>query len=164
MKKILTIISFILFTSCFVHKGTYVDNKCRPKNPNFKLSKSNFHETGKIFFKKIYLSSGNIKSFGFGFYSDGHLVHFASNGTNNLTQNDVAEKNWQNAQHVGYWRTEGNKIKIEYFVCGNSGVYIEKEDEIKNDTLIFYRDCGTTNPFKSVKCNEKFVLSDLYLK
>ena len=76
-------------------------------------------------------------------------------------EKDVTDKNWNSAMYIGYWRVENDIIKIEYFVCGNYGDYIRKQGEIKGDTIIFERDCGTPNPFKSIRCDEKYVLSDM---
>lgn len=162
MKNFTVAISFILLcTSCLVHKGQWVNGECRPKNPNFKLLKVPFNRSEKLTFNRVYQMGVNVKSFGIGFYSDGRLIFFVTTGDNELNRSDVLGKKWENAGAIGYWRAEGNQIKIEYFVCGDFGTYIEKKGEIKGDTLIFERDCGTSNPFKSVKCPEKYVLSDL---
>ena len=164
MKKIILIISLILFcTSCFIKQGYWIDDKCRPKNPNFKLLKIPFKETDKLVFNKIYLSNSNVKSaFGIGFYQDGRIIHLVAKGNNYLLEKDVIYTNWNNALYIGYWRVEKDKIKIEYFLCGDFGVYIRKQGVINGDTIFFDRDCGVPyNPFKSVKCPEKYVLSDM---
>ena len=162
MRKFLLIISLFVFcTSCFIHKGQMANGQCRPKSPDFTVLKSPFKETDKLVYNKIYLSDSNIKSYGIGFYQDGRLIYLVSKGNNDLDQKDVYDRNWNNSMYIGYWRVENDKIKIEYFVCGNSGVYIRKQGEIKGDTIIFERDCGTSNPFKTVKCPDKYILSDM---
>jgi len=162
MKKIILIISLVLFcTSCLIHTGQMINGQCRPKKPNFKLLKIPFKETDKLVYNKIYLSDSNIKSYGIGFYQDGRLIYLVSKGNNDLLEKDVIDKNWNSVMYIGYWRVENDKIKIEYFVCGNSGVYIRKQGEVKGDTIIFERDCGTSNPFKTIKCPEKYILSDM---
>lgn len=162
MKKIFLKISLIFFcTSCFIHKGKIINGQCRPKNPNFKLSKINFLDSDKLASNKIYISLNNTKASGYGFYSDGRLIFFHSKDGFALKIEDVINKNWDNAQAIGYWRFAGDKIKTEYFSCSNSGDYIRKQGQIKGDTIIFERNCGASNPFKSVKCPEKYILSDM---
>ncbi|MDR2221572.1 MAG: hypothetical protein LBE34_02420 [Flavobacteriaceae bacterium] len=162
MKNILSVISIIILcTSCFVHKGEWIGDGCRPKNPNFKLVNTSFKETNKLVFNKVYLS--NRKSFGIGFYPNGHLLHFVAKGESFLIDEDVSQRNWNNAQHIGYWRVEEEKIKIEYFVCGNSGTYIGRQGEIKGDTIFFEEKCGS-NPFKQEICYDKYILSDMSFK
>lgn len=166
MKKILLVSLILLCTSCFVHKGRWINNEqCRPKNPNFRLLNTSFKTTNLLVFNKVYTFNGDKKE-GFGFYSDGRVIQFFDYSSSiqnyvTLTPDFTKLKNWKNARYIGYWRAENDKIKIEYFVCGNSGVYIRKQGEIKGDTIIFERDCGTSNPFKTLKCPEKYILSDI---
>lgn len=164
MKQIMLITSILLFcTSCFIHKGVIINGHCRPKNSNFDLQKTSFKETNKLVYNKIYMSSSR-KSFGIGFYQDGRLIYLVAKGNSDLLKQDVFTINWDNAMYIGYWRIDKDEIKIQYFVCGNSGVYIRKQGKIKGDTIIFERDCGTSNPFKTIKCSEKFILSDMSFK
>lgn len=105
------------------------------------------------------------KKHAFGFYKDGRLIlTFDYNkdiqNYDILFQNFIQNNDWNNARFTGYWRVEKDKIEVEYFVCGNLGDYIRKQGEIKGDTIFFERDCGT-NPFKTIKCPEKYVLSDM---
>lgn len=161
MKKIILIIGLILFcTSCFLQIGRWEEGKCRPKNPSFKLLKKPFKETEKLTFNKVYVADNFTKATGYGFYSKGRLICFDTKDGFALKKDDVVGKNWNNAIAIGYWRVEKDKIEIQYFVCGDSGVYIIKQGEIKGDTIIFERNCGS-NPFKTVKCPEKYVLSDM---
>jgi hypothetical protein len=116
-------------------------------------------------FNKVYTFNGDKKD-AFGFYSDGRFMQIFDYNRNiqnyiTLSPDFIKLKNWKNARFIGYWRVENDKIKIEYFVCGNSGVYIRKQGEIKGDTIIFERDCSTSNPLKTVKCPEKYILSDM---
>jgi hypothetical protein len=161
MKKIL-LISLVLFcTSCFIHKGQRINGQCRPKNPTFKLLKISFKEIDKLTFNRVYIADNFTKAVGYRFYSDGRLIFIHSKDGFALKPDDVINKKWNNAQAIGYWRIEGDKIKTEYFSCSNSGDYIREQGEIKGDTIIFERDCGTSNPFKTVKCPEKYILSDM---
>lgn len=163
MKNIITtLILILLCTSCFVHKGQNLNNgQCRPKNPNFKLLRVSFSETNKLAFNKIYIANDKTNAVGYGFYSDGRIIYLHSKDGFMLRAEDVIGKTWNNAPAIGYWRVEGSRIRTEYFSCSNSGVYIRKQGEIKGDTIIFERDCGTSNPFKTVKCPEKYILSDM---
>lgn len=162
MKKTLLIISLILFsTSCIVRKGQWEGDQCRPKNPNFNILKTPFNSTDKLVINKVYIADNLTRAIGYGFYSDGRLMYYYSKDGFALKTEDVVNKKWYNARFIGYWRFTNDKIYIEYFVCGNSGDYIRKQGEIKGDTIIFERDCGTSNPFKTIKCPEKYILSDM---
>lgn len=166
MKKLTIIIGLVfLCTSCFVRKGYWVESKCRPKKVNFKLLKKTFNETDKLVFNKVYTLNGDKKQ-ALGFYKDGRLIlTFDYNkdiqNYDILSQDFIQNNDWNNARFIGCWRVENDKIEVEYFVCGNSGDYIRKQGKIKRDTIIFERDCGTSNPFITVKCPEKYVLSDM---
>lgn len=162
MKKIILIISLIFAcTSCIVKKGQWIDEgKCRAKKANFTLIKTPFEETTKLVFNKVYLGGINTKSYGISFYPDGRLVYFVSKGNNDLTNKDIMGKNWDNAMYIGYWRVKKDEIKLQYFVCGNSGTYIEKKGTIKGDTIFFERICGS-NPFNKEICFDKYTLSKM---
>ena len=162
MKRIISIIGLILFcTSCFVNKGQRVNGQCRPKNQHFKLAKTPFNGTDKLVINKVYVADNSTKAFGYGFYSDGRLIFLHSKDGFALKPEDVFNKRWENAPAMGYWRIEGKIIKTEYFSCSNSGDYIRKQGDIKGDTIFFERDCGTSNPLKTIKCPEKYILSDM---
>ena len=69
-------------------------------------------------------------------------------------------ENWENAPNIGYWRVEDNKIKVEYFLCGDSGFYKREQGEIKGDTLVFYQ--TLFSPIKGKVVRETlYVLSDM---
>lgn len=166
MRKFIIIMSVIFFcTSCFVHKGQWNGEQCRPKKPNFRILKTPFKETHKLVFNRVYTLNGDNKE-AIGFYKDGRFIMIFNYDKNiqnyvTLSQNFIKNNNWKNSRFIGYWRVEKDKIKIEYFVCGDFGTYIEKHGVIKGDTIFFERDCGTSNPFKTIKCPEKYVLSDM---
>jgi hypothetical protein len=161
MKKIVLVTSLILIcTSCFIHKGRWENGQCRPKNPNFKILKTPFKETDKLSFNKIYIADNYTKAMGYGFYSGGRLIYFFSVDDFGLKEKDILGKNWDNAEFVGYWRIENENIKVQYFSCGNSGVYIDRIGKIKGDTIFFERGCSS-NPFKRKICWDKYVLSDM---
>jgi hypothetical protein len=163
-KSFFLLFIFFLLTSCFIHKGKYYDGICRPKNENFKLSKVNHKLTDKLVFNRVYISNNVTKANGYVFLSDGRMISLHSKDGFELKLEDVVDKNWRNAPSIGYWRTNNNKILIEYFVCSNSGYYIKKNGEFKNDTIIFDKDCGTSNPFKSVKCPEIYTVSNFSIE
>lgn len=159
MKNIIVIIFLIFFTSCGVRHSIGVEGQCRPKRNSFKLLKIPFRETDRLSFKKIYLAGVNLKSFGIGFYPDGRMVYFIARGNNELTENDVIGKNWNNAEFIGYWRVENDGIKIEYFVCGDFGTYIQEQGKIKGDTIFFYQ--NSPFPFKKEVYEHHYFLSNL---
>ncbi|SZD74359.1 Uncharacterised protein [Candidatus Ornithobacterium hominis] len=161
MKKLVLLFSLLsLCNSCFfMHKGTWGNGMCRPKRPNFKLLKTPFKETNLLVFDKTYLGK-SITSFALKFYSDGRLIFFTSQDGFTIKPIDTFNKRWENAPNIGYWRVEDNKIKVEYFLCGDSGFYERKQGEIKGDTIFFERDCRT-RPFKQKICYDKYILSNM---
>jgi len=102
----------------------------------------------------------SITSFALKFYSDGRLIFFTSQDGFTIKPIDTFNKSWENAPNIGYWRVEDNKIKVEYFLCGDSGFYERKQGEIKGDTIFFERDCRT-RPFKQKICYDKYILSNM---
>ena len=159
MRKIILIISLFLFcNSCFINKGLWIGDVCRPKKTKFSILKIPFKETNKLSFQKIYLTRRKFR--GIGFYPDGRLIYLVAKGNNCLRDQDVIAKNWDNAKYIGYWRVEKENIKIEYFLCGNSGNYIKKKGLIKGDT-IFFEYNYSVHPFKSKKAFHPWVLSNM---
>lgn len=140
MKKlVLLFVGALLCNSCFlIQQGRIADGMCRPKRPNFKLLKTPFKETDKLVFDKTYLGK-SITSFALKFYSDGRLIFFTSQDGFTIKPSDTFNKNWENAPNIGYWRVEDNKIKVEYFLCGDSGFYKREQGEIKGDSIVFIR-------------------------
>ena len=130
------------------------------KRPNFKLLKTPFKETDKLVFGKTYLGK-SITSFALKFYSDGRLIFFTSqDGFTIKPSDDTFNKSWENAPNIGYWRVEDNKIKVEYFLCGDSCFYKRGQGEIKGDTIIFYQ--TQFSPIKGKVIRETYyVLSDM---
>ena len=160
MKKLVLLFSLLsLCNSCFfMHKGTWGNGMCRPKRPNFKLLKTPFKETNLLVFNKSYLGK-KTTSFALKFYSDGRLIFFTSQYGFTIKPSDTFNKNWENAPNIGYWRVEGNKIKVEYFLCGDSGFYKRGQGEIKGDTIVFYK--NFYHPFYKEVREERYVLSDM---
>ena len=156
MKKLaLLFVGALLCNSCFfMHKGTWGNGMCRPKRPNFKLLKTPFKETNLLVFDKTYLGK-SITSFALKFYSDGRLIFFTSQDGFTIKPIDTFNKRWENAPNIGYWRVEDNKIKIEYFLCGDSGFYKRKQGEIKGDTIVFMK-------IFIIPFIKKFERSDMY--
>jgi len=141
-----------------MHKGTWENGMCRPKRPNFKLLKIPFKETDKLTYNKVYINQ-YLVGFGIGFYPDGRLMYFYSRDGYALKKSDVENKKWENARNIGYWRTEDEKIKIEYFVCSQQGTYFREKGEIKGDTIVFYQ--NFYHPFYKEVRETLYVLSDM---
>ena len=161
MKKLtLLFVGALLCNSCFlIQQGRIADGMCRPKHPNFKLLKTPFKETDKLVFDKTYLGK-SITSFALKFYSDGRLIFFTSRDGFTIKPSDTFNKNWENAPNIGYWRVEDNKIKVEYFLCGDSGFYKREQGEIKDDSIVFYQ--TLFSPIKGKVVRERYyVLSDM---
>ena len=161
MKKLtLLFVGALLCNSCFlIQQGRIADGMCRPKHPNFKLLKTPFKETDKLVFDKTYLGK-SITSFALKFYSDGRLIFFTSRDGFTIKPSDTFNKSWENAPNIGYWRVEDNKIKVEYFLCGDSGFYKREQGEIKDDSIVFYQ--TLFSPIKGKVVRERYyVLSDM---
>ena len=165
MKKIILLISLaFLCTSCFFYQnGHWVDGTCRPKEYNFKVLKTPFKETDKLNFNKVYVGNPDFPCFGFGFYPDGRLIFLRSYDGFAIKEKNVTGKTWDTAINIGYWRVDGTKIKVEYFICSEIGYYLEEKGEIKGDTLIFYQNLigAGRNPFKKYIREERYLLSDM---
>ena len=101
----------------------------------------------------------SITSFALKFYSDGRLIFFTSRDGFTIKPSDTFNKNWENAPNIGYWRVEDNKIKVEYFLCGDSGFYKREQGEIKGDTIVFYE--NFYHPFYKEVRERYYVLSDM---
>ena len=162
MKSILLTIGLILFcTSCFVHEDRMINGQCRPKNPNFKLTKIPFKDSDLLAFNKIYIADDKTNAYGLWFLSRWkNYICALKRWSVTLKIEDIINKTWNNAPAIGYWRMERNKIKTEYFSCSNSGNYIRKQGYIKGDTIFFERDCRT-RPFKQKICYDKYILSNM---
>ena len=160
MKKLVLLFSLLSLCNSgfFIHKGRWGDGMCRPKHPNFKLLKTPFKETDKLVFNKSYLGK-KTTSFALKFYSDGRLIFFTSQDGFTIKPIDTFNKRWENAPNIGYWRVEDNRIKIEYFLCGDNGFYKRKQGEIKGDTIVFYE--NFYHPFYKEVREERYVLSDM---
>jgi hypothetical protein len=128
------------------------------KHPKFKLLKTQFKETDKLTYNKVYINQ-YLVGFGIGFYPDGRLMYFYSRDGYALKESDVENKKWENARNIGYWRTESGKIKIEYFVCSQQGTYFREQGEIKGDTIVFYE--NFYHPFYKEVRERYYVLSDM---
>jgi hypothetical protein len=71
-----------------------------------------------------------------GFYDDGKLIVDGSRENELVTS--VGSRNSSNtASSIGYYTTDGDKIKIEYFWQRDGGSYETREGIIKKDTIIF---------------------------
>ncbi len=161
MKKLVLLFSLLsLCNSCFlIQQGHIVNGMCRPKHPKFKLLKIPFKETDKLTYNRVYINQ-YLVGFGIGFYPDGRLMYFYSRDGYALKESDIKNKKWENARNIGYWRVEGDKIKIEYFVCSQQGTYFREKGEIKGDTIIFYQTLFSPIKGKVIR-KTQYVLSDM---
>ena len=87
------------------------------------------------------------------------MIFFTSQDGFTIKPIDTFNKRWENAPNIGYWRVEDNRIKIEYFLCGDNGFYKRKQGEIKGDTIVFYE--NFYHPFYKEVREERYVLSDM---
>ena len=78
MKSILLIGLILFCISCFVHGGRMINGQCRPKNPNFKLTKIPFKDSDLLAFNKIYIADDKTNAMGYGFYPDGRIIYVHS--------------------------------------------------------------------------------------
>ena len=103
MKKlVLLFVGVLLCNSCFlIQQGHIADGMCRPKHPKFKLLKTQFKETDKLTYNKVYINQ-YLVGFGIGFYPDGRLMYFYSKDGYALKESDVENKKWENARNIGY--------------------------------------------------------------
>lgn len=157
---ILYLILILLLTSCIIQKGILYNGECRPKNPNFKLSKIALVSTNKIVFQRVY--EGTKTSLGLGFYQDGRLICLNSKDGLSLKAEDVIGKDWENAIAIGYWRCKEDKIKVEFFVCQENGFYVLKQGQIKGDTLVFYQ--NIYYPTRKEVREETFIITNMSFK
>lgn len=167
IKVFLSILLLLSLNSCFIPKGKYIGENCRPKNPNFKLLKIPFIGTDKLVFNRIYTKDGKHK-IGIGFFNDGRIIlidnfNYEKQNYELITPFLVENKNWKEPKSIGYWRVENDLIKTEYFSCSNSGNYIREQGKINGDTIFFEKECSKT-PFKNQICFDKYILSDLNFK
>lgn len=69
-----------------------------------------------------------------GFYADGKMIGFS---LNDLEIAIMSQANtWETGFNIGYYTTKGNRIKLEYFVHGDGGQYINENGTIKKDSII----------------------------
>lgn len=147
-------VTLLFFDATRAYSGWNVQTK----HPKFKLLKTQFKETDKLTYNKVYINQ-YLVGFGIGFYPDGRLMYFYSRDGYALKESDVENKKWENARNIGYWRTESGKIKIEYFVCSQQGTYFREQGEIKGDTIVFYE--NFYHPFYKEVRERYYVLSDM---
>ena len=55
-----------------------INGQCRPKNPNFKLTKIPFKDSDLLAFNKIYIADDKTNAMGYGFYPDGRIIYVHS--------------------------------------------------------------------------------------
>lgn len=70
-----------------------------------------------------------------GFLPDGRMI-IGSTRENEMDQTLNEKNSFTNASSIGYYTTNGNTIKTEYFVSGDGGQYVTSEGIIKKDTIV----------------------------
>jgi hypothetical protein len=118
-------------------------NAYRPKHPKFSILKEPFKANEFINNRSLYVSTkkfvnydGNVVIGYMGFYSDGRMI--IDNTWEKEMSPTLSERNsFNTASSIGYYTTNGNTIKLEYFLPGEGGRYETREGIIKKDTIIF---------------------------
>ena len=144
MKRVMICsIIVLLFSHCNfgVWNTSGVFPTYRPKHPKFKILKQPFLGNNLIDTNHLYIGISKIIYEGdelvglYGFYGDGRVL--LTGGKKNDIINIVAyTSTFENARWVGYYTTQGDIIKFEYFVPGDGGQYETREGVIKKDTII----------------------------
>ncbi len=168
MRKLpLYIILLLIIASC--NRGVWLSqNVYRPKHPKFKIRKTDFKSNSLINNSYLYVSTKKYTSdskervlYNFtGFYSDGKMI---GNSLDDLELLQIYNANsFNTATSIGYYTTEGDKIKFEYFVPGDGGQYETREGIIKKDTIILMETVILL--FKKEVRNDTLVISSYPLK
>lgn len=144
MRKLTSILSFFFLISC--SKGIWItEGRYRPKNPNFSLAKKEFVKSDLIDTDFLYISKKRTENYDgkilysvTGFYSDGRMIG------NTITEQNFANElnatnSWETASSIGYYRTNGNQIEMQFFVPTDGGLYETRKGIIKKDTIILER-------------------------
>jgi hypothetical protein len=166
-KLIPYIVLIVIITSC--NRGIWLSsNLYRPKHPKFKIRKTDFKSNSLINNFYQYVSSKKYMSdskervlYNFtGFYSDGRMI---GNSFNDLELLQIHNTNsFSTASNIGYYTTDGEKIKFEYFVQGDGGQYVTRQGIIKKDTIILSETFSLL--FKKEVRNDTLIKSDYPLK
>jgi hypothetical protein len=141
MKKII-IILFVLMSSC--SRGIWISqNGYRAKKPSFSILKESFVYNDLIDIEYIYISSKKKINYdgkeifnSIGFYKDGRIV--INTYTNDNLEFQINTTNsWDTAAIVGYYTTNSDKIKIQFFISNDGGLYEIKKGAFNKDTIVF---------------------------
>lgn len=114
----------------------------RPKKPKFSILREPFKSNSLINTKYVYISTerpvvsgGNALVSTYGFYDDGRVIvnGFYESNIDSLIHGRVS---WDSSHRIGYYTTEGNSIKFQYFEQFGGGEYIYHEGILKQDTIV----------------------------
>jgi len=142
IKKLAYIWAVVLAIGCSQNLWT-ANGLVRPRKPKFSILKEQFVSNALIDTKHLYVSTkrftnydGNKLITTYGFYSDGRFIVNGFNETNIdlLIHNTTS---WDSSQRIGYYTTQNNQVKCQYFEQYGGGEYIELQGQIKPDTIIF---------------------------
>ncbi|WP_221621833.1 hypothetical protein, partial [Schleiferia thermophila] len=125
------------------NKGMWVTkNAYRPKHPKFSIPKEPFKANELINNHLLYVSTkkfvnydGSVVIGYMGFYSDGRMI-IDNTWEKEMSQTLNERNSFNTASSIGYYTTNGNTIKMEYFLPGDGGRYETREGIIKKDTII----------------------------
>ena len=141
-KKLTYILIAVLAIGCSQNLWT-ANGLLRPKKPKFSILKEQFVTNALIHTKHLYISTkrftnydGNKLVTTYGFYSDGRFI---VNSFNEPTIDIFIcnRTSWDSSQRIGYYTTQNNQVKCQYFEQYGGGEYIELRGQIKQDTIIF---------------------------
>jgi hypothetical protein len=167
MKKVIVcalLLGVQLLVSCT--KGVWLaEGVYRPKHPKFKILKYPFIKNNFIDSEHFYLSRkyyDGISYIGcYGFYNNGQMINTGGKESD-INSILMTSNSFTTAPRVGYYTTEGDKIKFEYFVPGDGGQYETREGIIKKDTIILMETVILL--FKKEVRNDTLVISSYPLK
>lgn len=87
-----------------------------------------------------------------GFYDDGKLIVDASNESE-LPASLGSRNSFSTASCIGYYTTDGDKIKIEYFWQRDGGHNETRKGIIKKDTIIFIESLLGITLKREIRCD-----------
>jgi hypothetical protein len=141
-KKVFYILLVITVTALSCSRGVWLSqNVYRPKKPKFSILKELFNLNSLIDDSSLYVSGKQQINYDenriigyMGFYNNGRMI------IDNLYENELykidSRSSWETAAAIGYYTTNGNRIKVQYFISADGGQYITKEGTILKDTII----------------------------
>lgn len=124
-------------------KGIWVTQHIyRPKHPKFSILKQPFRANELINNNSLYVSKKRFLNYDgrvvigyMGFYPDGRMI-IDNTWENEMDSTLQARSSFTTASAIGYYTTEGNTIKMEFFLPGDGGHHETRDGIIKQDTIV----------------------------